>query len=62
MSNRSDVGKDNAKVPDSDIQGDKAGKRNRAETEAGIKPAPAGETRPAKDAAADATSSKSGRG
>jgi hypothetical protein len=48
MAGKSDskVGKDNAKVPDTDIQGHKAGKRNRSETEAGDMPPPAGESRP----------------
>jgi hypothetical protein len=48
MAGKSDnqVGKDNAKVPDTDIQGDKAGKRNRSDTEAGKMPPPAGESRP----------------
>jgi hypothetical protein len=40
---RDDVGAENAKVPDADIQGVKAGQRNRAATEAGVMPPPAGE-------------------
>lgn len=40
-----DVGADNEKVSDTDIQGVKGGERNRAATEAGIMPPPAGEPR-----------------
>jgi hypothetical protein len=49
MASKSDgkIGRGNAKVSDTDIQGDKAGKRNRADTEAGKMPPPAGEPRPA---------------
>lgn len=36
-------GKQNAKLTDTEIQGDKAGKRNRASTDAGVMPPPAGE-------------------
>lgn len=46
---RGDVGKSNNKVPDSDIQGVKGGQRNRAETESGSIPPPAGESRQARD-------------
>jgi hypothetical protein len=47
---KDDVGAANGKISDTDIQGVKAGKRNRAETEAGVMPPPAGETRePAND-------------
>ena len=43
------VGQENAKVPDTEIQGMKGGARNRARMKAGIKPAPAGETQVAED-------------
>lgn len=39
------VGAENAKVSDTDIQGTKAGERNRASTDAGVMPPPAGEPR-----------------
>jgi hypothetical protein len=39
------VGAENAKVSDTDIQGVKGGERNRAATEAGDTPPPAGESR-----------------
>lgn len=38
-------GAENAKVPDSDIQGTRGGKRNRDSTDAGVMPPPAGEPR-----------------
>jgi hypothetical protein len=43
-SNADHTGKLNDKVPDTDIQGDKAGKRNRASTADGVMPPPAGES------------------
>jgi hypothetical protein len=44
------AGGENAKVPDTDIQGTKGGERNRASTDAGVTPPPAGEPRtPGKD-------------
>jgi hypothetical protein len=39
------AGRENAKVPDSEVQGVKAGRHNRAANEAGEKPPPAGESR-----------------
>lgn len=45
MSDEKKVGEENAKVADRDIQGVKAGKRNRATTDAGVMPPPAGEPR-----------------
>lgn len=41
-----DIGGDNAKVPDTAIQGEKAGKRNRQTEADGAMPLPAGESRP----------------
>jgi hypothetical protein len=43
---RGKVGRQNEKVDDTDIQGVKAGQRNRAATETGDTPPPAGEPRP----------------
>lgn len=46
MSDESEApGAENGKVPDTDIQGVKAGERNRAATDEGVMPAPAGEAR-----------------
>lgn len=45
MSDKPKAGEANDKVPDTDIQGTKAGKRNRAATDAGVIPPPAGEDR-----------------
>lgn len=41
-----DVGADNAKVPDTAIQGEKAGKRNQDTEAEGAMPLPAGESGP----------------
>lgn len=41
--NTKSVGAENAKVPDTTIQGTKAGERNRAAIDAGVMPPPAGE-------------------
>lgn len=48
-STHSKVGDENAKAPDSEMQGTKAGKRNRADTNEGDMPPPTGETSQAAD-------------
>lgn len=45
MADKQQAGNANDKVRDTDIQGTKAGKRNRAATDAGVMPPPAGEGR-----------------
>lgn len=53
------VGAENAKVSDTDIQGAKGGERNRALTDAGVMPPPAGEARePGKDPRDQTTTEK----
>lgn len=49
MAREKQTGEKNDKVADSDIQGDRAGKRNEASIETGVIPPPAGEVRDAQD-------------
>jgi hypothetical protein len=49
MTREEQTGEKNDKIADSDIQGENAGERNKASTEAGNIPPPAGEVRVSED-------------